>query len=362
MPMDDGDLAGNFLSKDEFFDGTQDMSPSSKENLRNIWDSVVQVIVRQADGSTTYGTGFLVARPTCSAEQPKTMVLTNRNVYNDTSAQATIRFFYDSDACPEIQCPVIGFYGPTTATDASSNASMNFFDFAVLEHDFDETLDETTKDRIRQLPPISLEETYGGNDLTHETLQTFSNAVLIGHPSGSYKRISFGTLGDDQSLEHQSIITGHQIPSRPGYSGSPVIPVVSDGVLECTQRAILMHFQQNLGVRFRVGISEAMLKKKSRTGLRIAAIVGTGLLGVVCAPPLAAAAVTSIGFGAGGIVAGSWAAGFMASYGGTMAAGSACAVMQSIGAAGLGAAGVVGLAATGGGLGTAIAARFFGKK
>ncbi|KAI8999836.1 hypothetical protein BC832DRAFT_202772 [Gaertneriomyces semiglobifer] len=153
------DLPGEFLSKDEFFGGTQDISPSSKENLRNMWDSVVQVIVPQADGTHTYGTGFLI-RPTSKAGKPKTLVPTNRQVYNDASARAKIRFFYDSDSCPDIQCPVIGctFYGPTS-TDAPSDATMNVPDFAALESDFDKTLDETTKDRIRQLPPIFLEET-----------------------------------------------------------------------------------------------------------------------------------------------------------------------------------------------------------
>ena len=42
-----------------------------------------------------------------------------------------------------------------------------------------------------------------------------------------------------------------------------------------------------------------------------------------------------VGFTAAGITAGSTAAAFMSSYGGSVAAGSACAVLQSIGAVGL---------------------------
>ena len=45
-----------------------------------------------------------------------------------------------------------------------------------------------------------------------------------------------------------------------------------------------------------------------------------------------------LGFKAAGIAAGSTAAAFMSSYGGFVGAGSACAVLQSIGAAGFGAA------------------------
>ncbi|KAK3808041.1 MAG: hypothetical protein JOS17DRAFT_553652 [Linnemannia elongata] len=80
----------------------------------------------------------------------------------------------------------------------------------------------------------------------------------------------------------------------------------------------------------------------------LAAVAAT-TIAVPVAIPLV---VGAVGFGAGGIVAGSWAASFMATYGGTVAVGSACATLQSIGAAGLGVAGtaiagVVGGAAAG---------------
>lgn len=79
--------------------------------------------------------------------------------------------------------------------------------------------------------------------------------------------------------------------------------------------------------------------------------VGTGVVagGAVLAPLVVTGVVGALGFGAGGIVGGTAASGIMASYGGTVAAGSACAVLQSIGAAGLGAAGTA-IASTVGGL------------
>ncbi|KAF9089220.1 hypothetical protein BGX29_012167 [Mortierella sp. GBA35] len=67
----------------------------------------------------------------------------------------------------------------------------------------------------------------------------------------------------------------------------------------------------------------------------ILALVATGSIGVVAAPLVVTAAIGALGFGAGGIAAGSWAAGFMASYEGTVASGSACAVLKSVGSAGL---------------------------
>ncbi|KAL3687016.1 hypothetical protein R1sor_013325 [Riccia sorocarpa] len=62
-------------------------------------------------------------------------------------------------------------------------------------------------------------------------------------------------------------------------------------------------------------------------------VVATGIT-LLAAPVVVPAVVTGLGFTSGGIAAGSWAASFMASYGGAVGAGSACAVMQSIGAVG----------------------------
>ncbi len=74
--------------------------------------------------------------------------------------------------------------------------------------------------------------------------------------------------------------------------------------------------------------------------------VGSAVVGVAT-PLVAGAVVSSAGFGTGGVLAGTWAAGFMASYGGVVSAGSACALFQSIGAAGLGYGGTALLAGAG---------------
>ncbi|KAF9988524.1 hypothetical protein BGZ65_000594 [Modicella reniformis] len=71
--------------------------------------------------------------------------------------------------------------------------------------------------------------------------------------------------------------------------------------------------------------------------LGVGALVG----GVLAGPLIVTGAIAGLGFGAGGILAGTPAAAIMASYGGTVASGSLCAVLQSIGAAGLGATGTV---------------------
>ncbi|KAF9102933.1 hypothetical protein BGX27_010808 [Mortierella sp. AM989] len=92
------------------------------------------------------------------------------------------------------------------------------------------------------------------------------------------------------------------------------------------------------------------LSPRQKTGIKIA----VGVTSAVAAPFAVVGIVGAIGFGAGGIVAGSWAAGFMASYGGTVAAGSACAVLQSVGAAGLGMAGTTAVCGAGAAVGVVV--------
>ncbi|KAK6304326.1 hypothetical protein J4Q44_G00249120 [Coregonus suidteri] len=76
--------------------------------------------------------------------------------------------------------------------------------------------------------------------------------------------------------------------------------------------------------------------EKRNGGIIVAA---TAVVGAVCAVALAPLALTAIGFGAGGIVAGSTAASMMSAAavanGGGVAAGSLVAVLQSAGAVGL---------------------------
>lgn len=66
-------------------------------------------------------------------------------------------------------------------------------------------------------------------------------------------------------------------------------------------------------------------------------VAAAGIIaGCVLAPVAVVGVVTALGFTSAGIAAGSAAAGIMSSYRGAVATGSACAVLQSIGTAGLG--------------------------
>ncbi len=59
-----------------------------------------------------------------------------------------------------------------------------------------------------------------------------------------------------------------------------------------------------------------------------------GIAGAVATPIAGTATISALGLGAGGIVAGSWAAGAMAASGGAVASGGAIATLQSAGATG----------------------------
>jgi hypothetical protein len=72
------------------------------------------------------------------------------------------------------------------------------------------------------------------------------------------------------------------------------------------------------------------------------------LAGAASAPSLAVAGIQGLGFQTAGIITGTPAATLMSSYGGLVPAGSACATLQSIGAAGaLGVGATVAVAAAG---------------
>lgn len=87
--------------------------------------------------------------------------------------------------------------------------------------------------------------------------------------------------------------------------------------------------------------------------------LGTAAAGAVALPLAVPAIIGLAGFGAGGILAGSSAAAWMSSAaaagGGAIASGSLIALCQSVGAAGLSAAGVANLGILGGAIGGGIA-------
>ncbi|KAJ3004763.1 hypothetical protein HKX48_001047 [Thoreauomyces humboldtii] len=100
-------------------------------------------------------------------------------------------------------------------------------------------------------------------------------------------------------------------------------------------------------------------RSKWRNHLKIG---GLCLTGAVAVPVAVTLAVPALGFGAAGIAAGSWAAGFMGGYGGAVGAGSLCAFLQSAGAVGLSTGAVVGLGAGGAAAGGVAAAAAVGRK
>jgi hypothetical protein len=78
--------------------------------------------------------------------------------------------------------------------------------------------------------------------------------------------------------------------------------------------------------------------------------VAIGLVGAIVAPFILSAIIFGLGFGTEGVAAGSFGAWFMSLYGGMIVRGSLVAILQSIGAAGLGTLGI----SISGGFGAAI--------
>jgi hypothetical protein len=88
----------------------------------------------------------------------------------------------------------------------------------------------------------------------------------------------------------------------------------------------------------------------------IAGAAAIGLVGAIIAPFILSAIIYALGFGVGGIAAESFGAWFMSLYGGTIARGSLVSILQSIGAAGLGAIGTTITSGLGIALGTLVGA------
>nr|CAG8583845.1 7739_t:CDS:2 [Entrophospora candida] len=71
-------------------------------------------------------------------------------------------------------------------------------------------------------------------------------------------------------------------------------------------------------------------------GIIIEIAIGIGIFILICLfPTIFVGIIRAIGFGAGGIIKGTWAATCMAAHGGYVVAGSLCSVLQSVGAAGI---------------------------
>ncbi|KAA1138276.1 hypothetical protein PGTUg99_028580 [Puccinia graminis f. sp. tritici] len=104
----------------------------------------------------------------------------------------------------------------------------------------------------------------------------------------------------------------------------------------------IVEFHKHGNIRCKV----AMKSSQVNSDVIIAGI--GGLLGAAASPSLTIASLAAAGFSAAGIVARTPASAFMATYKGSVPARSAIAVGQSIGAAGLGVAGIAVVTGVGG--------------
>eukprot|EP00249_Psilotum_nudum_P010360 c22492_g1_i1 orf=170-1081(+) len=103
-------------------------------------------------------------------------------------------------------------------------------------------------------------------------------------------------------------------------------------------------FEGSGGIKGRLG--SAFLSSTKFVGRH--PVAAAAVAGAVATPLAVPLVVQGLGFTSAGIAASTWAAGFMSSYSGVVATNSACAVLQSVGAAGLGAKGVAAASVVGG--------------
>ncbi|VDC06638.1 unnamed protein product [Peniophora sp. CBMAI 1063] len=136
------------------------------------------------------------------------------------------------------------------------------------------------------------------------------------------------------------------LSKEPVCDKAPFRPVSIDG-------SFLMNDDPDVRARSAYEVDPGRCNCGDAAGAAGAALVG-GVAGAAIAPPAAVGILGGLGFGGGGVVAGSWAAAIQSGIG-SVAAGSPFAVAQSVGAGaalpfiGFAGAAVIGAAAVGGG-------------
>lgn len=179
----------------------------------DVWPNVVQVIVPMNEGHTATGTGFVFKGPHSK------LVMTNYHVVSEWNGKledpVLVKFGYDKpDTGETIKVQSFQYY---SKDGVKVNADQ--YDFCTLE--------------LVEDPPAAVNGIL--MDLSERTLDYMFNyalqqavgikdpkGIIIGHPRGSYKRISIVNL---TPCEDKTKFTRKYtaIGTRPGSSGSPLV-------------------------------------------------------------------------------------------------------------------------------------------
>ena len=223
----------------------------------DVWPNVVQIFVPIAQKKITYGTGFIFRGP--GGEKS---VMTNYHVVRkfDQGLNQPVQVMLDYDGPGRGRC--IKVVGVQYHSRDGNRVDADHRDFCVLK-----------LEQAPEVEGITLEPTTGRlnamfdhnfwnsvNPLADEG-QRFGEGLIVGHPRGSYKRISVVKLSHCEDV-NSFTRAYEELGTRPGSSGSPV-------VCNCVNNATspgwvyVLHFASGRGVTI-VKVIEAINEQMQR--------------------------------------------------------------------------------------------------
>jgi len=251
--------------------------PRVVATLMGHWPKVVHIIATGTDKksglrSDWTGTGFLIQSPSRTyldsegtnrmiKPKVKSLVLTNRHVYNDNVAKnINLMARFEADGKEE-DFPLSlerVFESKLALPDKGKlvpQQELNRLDFVALRF------------KLPGLPQLQLNRLVR---LTNEFISWEESArvynvpkgtpvVIIGHPKGLSKRGSISTLGSDFAMKGCFMAYDSQ-HAYFGNSGSPVFAILPNYQLDGST-ACALHFATGTGVTFVGGIAEQLRKQ-----------------------------------------------------------------------------------------------------
>ena len=211
---------------------------------QSVWPNVVQVIVPVDKGENAYGTGFIFKGP-----GDKKLVMTNYHVIRDFNQSLkrpiTVKLDYDMPNTGRIiqvaDCQIKYYSHDGRVVDADHR------DFCALTLEEDPERDgiilEVTRSHLEAMFSKSM---WNATNSMLDEGQRYGKGLIVGHPRGSYKRISIVTLTPCESVE-LFIRNYEERGTRPGSSGSPVVCNCAN-LATSAEWVCVLHFASGQGV------------------------------------------------------------------------------------------------------------------
>ena len=207
----------------------------------SVWPNVVQVIVPVDKGETAYGTGFIFKGP-----GDKKLVMTNYHVIRDFNQSLkrpiTVKLDYDKPhTVRTIEVTGCHYYSRDGAIDA------DHCDFCALtlvkDPERDGIILEVTRSRLEAMFSKSM---WNATNSMLDEGQRYGEGLIVGHPRGSYKRISIVKLDPCENVEFFTR-NYEKRGTKPGSSGSPVV-FNCDNLATSAEWVCVLHFASGQGV------------------------------------------------------------------------------------------------------------------